>query len=75
MSPRKHAAAPKMSDKLGSSVKNDGLGNTMQTQDASNIQLSVLLSPVVGVHRNDMRRLGESINNHPYGVELEGRER
>jgi hypothetical protein len=44
---------PEMSDKLGSLVRNDGLGHTMQTQDASNIQFSVLLSPVVGVHQNE----------------------
>jgi hypothetical protein len=41
---------PEMSDKLGSSVRNDSLGHTMQTQDASNIQLGVLLSSIVGVH-------------------------
>jgi hypothetical protein len=43
---------PEMSNKLGSSFKNDGLGHTMQTQDVSNIQLGVLLSPVVGVHQD-----------------------
>jgi hypothetical protein len=64
-----------MSDKLGSSVKNDSLGHTMETQDLSNIQFSVLLSLVVGVHRNEMYRLGEPINNHPYGVKHVGRER
>jgi hypothetical protein len=47
----------------------------MQTQDASNIQFSVLLSPIVGVHRNEMSRLGEPVNNHPDGVKLAGRER
>jgi hypothetical protein len=66
---------PEMSDKLGPSVRNDGLGHTMQTQDASNIQLNVLLSPVVGVHLNEMSRLGEPIHNHPNGVKLTGRER
>jgi hypothetical protein len=39
-----------MSDKLGSSIRNDGLEHVMQINDTSNIQLSVLLSPVVGVH-------------------------
>jgi hypothetical protein len=66
---------PEMSDKLGSSVKNYGLEHTMQTQHASNIQFNILLIPIVGVHQNEMSRLGEPINDHPYGVELEGRER
>jgi hypothetical protein len=47
----------------------------MQTQDVSNIQFSVLLSHVVGVHRNEMSGLGEPINNHLDGVKLTGRER
>jgi hypothetical protein len=63
------------SDKLGPSVRNDGLGHTMQTQNASNIQFNVLLSPIVGVHRNEMSRVGEPIDDHPDGVKLAGRER
>jgi hypothetical protein len=63
VSPRKHAATPRMSDKLASSARNDGLGHTMQAHDASNIQLRVLLSPVVGVHRNEMSKLGELIDD------------
>jgi hypothetical protein len=39
-----------VSDKLGPSVRNDGLRHTMQAEDARNIQLSVLLSPVEGCH-------------------------
>jgi hypothetical protein len=50
-------------DKLWSSVINDGLGHTMQAQNMSNIQFSVLLSPIVGVHQNEMSRL-ELIDNH-----------
>jgi hypothetical protein len=64
-----------MGDKLGSSVRNDGLEHTMQTHDASNIQLNVILNPVVGVHQNKMSRFGEPINDHPYGVKFVGRER
>jgi hypothetical protein len=60
---------------MGSSVRNDGLGHTMQTPDTSNIQFGVPLSPVVGVHQNEMRRLGEPINDHSYGIKLAGRER
>jgi hypothetical protein len=66
---------PEMSDKLGSSVRNDGLGCTMQTQDASNIQLNILLSPIVGVYWNEMSRLSEPIHDHPNGIILVGRER
>jgi hypothetical protein len=64
-----------MSDKLGSWVEIDGLGHTMQTHDAGNVQLSVLLSPIVGVHQNEMSRLSEPINDLPYGIKLAGRER
>jgi hypothetical protein len=64
-----------MSDKLESSIRNDGVGHTMQTQDASNIQLSVLLGPVVGMDRNEVSRLSEPINDHLDGIILAGRER
>jgi hypothetical protein len=64
-----------MSDKLELSVRNDGLGHTIQTQDMGNIQFSVLLSHVVGVHRNEVSRLGEPIHDCLDGVKLAGRER
>jgi hypothetical protein len=38
------------SDELGTSIRNDGLRHTMQTQNARNIQLGVLFSHVEGVH-------------------------
>jgi hypothetical protein len=41
---------PEMSDKIGPSVRNDGLGNTMKTHDSCKVQLGVLLSRIVGVH-------------------------
>jgi hypothetical protein len=41
---------PEMNNELGPLVRNAGLGHTMQTQDVSNIQFDLLLSPVVGVH-------------------------
>jgi hypothetical protein len=47
----------------------------MQAQDVSNIQFSVLISPVVGVHLNEMSRLGKTIDDYPNGVKLAGRER
>jgi hypothetical protein len=39
------------------------------------MQFSVLLSLVVGLHRNEMCRLGEPINDYPDGIKLVGRER
>jgi hypothetical protein len=59
-----------VSDELGSSIRNDGVRHTMQTQDARKIQLSILLSPIEGVHRNEMRRLGKSVDDYPNGVKL-----
>jgi hypothetical protein len=47
----------------------------MQTQDARNIQLSVLLSPIEGVHQNEMSRLGKSVDDYPNGVKLAAGER
>jgi hypothetical protein len=47
----------------------------MQTQDASNIQFDVLLSPVVGVHRNKISRLGKPVDDYLDGVKLVGRGR
>jgi hypothetical protein len=66
---------PEVSDKLEPSIRGDGLGHTMQTHDASNIKFSVLLSTVVGVHQNEMSRLGEPIDDQPDGIKLVGRER
>jgi hypothetical protein len=63
------------SNELGPSVRNECLGHTMQTQDASNIQFDILLSPVVGVHQNEMSKLGKPIDDYPNGVKLAGRER
>jgi hypothetical protein len=66
---------PEASDELGPSVKNDGLRHIMQTQDAKNIQLNVLLSPVEGVHQNKMSRLGNSVDDYPNRVKLVAGER
>jgi hypothetical protein len=66
---------PESSDELGPSVRNDGLRHTMQTQDVRNIQLNVLLSPVEGVHQNEMSRLGKSVDDYLNGVKLATRER
>jgi hypothetical protein len=61
---------PETSNKFGTSVRNDGLQHTMQAQDVGNIQFSVLLSPIEGAHRNEMNRLGKSVDDYPNGVKL-----
>jgi hypothetical protein len=61
---------PEASDELRPSVRNDGLRHTMQAQDARNIQFSVLLSHVEGVHRNEMSKLGKSIDDYSNSVKL-----
>jgi hypothetical protein len=62
-------------NKLGPSVRNDGPQHTMQTQVERHIQLMVLLSHAIGVHWNEVCRLGESIQDHPDGIKLAGGER
>jgi hypothetical protein len=66
---------PEASDELGTSIRNGGLWDTMQTQEARNIQLNVLFSPVEGVHRNEMSGLGKLVNDYPNGVKLAAGER
>jgi hypothetical protein len=66
---------PEASDELGPSVGSDGLRDTMQTHDTRNIQFSVLLSPIEGVHRNEMSRLGKSVGDYTNGVKLAAGER
>jgi hypothetical protein len=61
---------PEVSYELGTSIRNDGLQHTMQTQDVRNIQLGVLFSPVAGVHWNEMSELGKSVDDYPDGVKL-----
>jgi hypothetical protein len=61
---------PEVSDKLGTSIRNDGLRHTMQTQDARNIQLDVLFHPVEGVHRNEIGGLGKLVDDYLNGVKL-----
>jgi hypothetical protein len=61
---------PEASYELGISIRNDGLQHTIQTQDARNIQVGVLFSPVAGVYGNEMSGLGKSIDDYPDGVKL-----
>jgi hypothetical protein len=61
---------PEASNELWPSVRNDGLQHTMQAHDVRNMQFSVLLSPIEGVHQNGMSRLGKSVDDHPNGVQL-----
>jgi hypothetical protein len=47
----------------------------MQTQDARNIQLGILFSPIVGVHWNELSILGKLVDDYPDGVKLVAAER
>jgi hypothetical protein len=64
-----------VSYELGTSIRNDGIWHTMQTQDVRNIQLGVLFSPVEGVHWNEMSGLGKSVDDYLDGVKLAAGER
>jgi hypothetical protein len=55
---------------LETSIRNDGLQYTMQTQDARNIQLDVIFSPVEGVHWNEMSGLDKLVDDYPDRVKL-----
>jgi hypothetical protein len=66
---------PETSNELSSSVRDDGVGHPMQTYIALNVQLCMSLGLVLGMNRNEVRRLHESINNHPDGIILAGSQR
>jgi hypothetical protein len=66
---------PEVSYELGTLIKNNGLWHTMQTQDARNIQLTILFSPVEGVHWNEMSGLDKLVDDYPDGVKLATGER
>jgi hypothetical protein len=66
---------PEASYKLGTSIRNDGLQHTMQTQDVRNIQLDIVFIPVEGVHWNEVSILGKSVDDYPDGVKLAAGER
>jgi hypothetical protein len=60
---------------LGTSIRNDSLQHSMQTQDVRNIQLGILFSPVASVHWDEMSGLGKSVDDDPDGVKLAAGER
>jgi hypothetical protein len=66
---------PEASYELGTSIRNDSLRHTMQTQDVTNIQLGILFCPVEGVHWNEMTKLGKLVDDYPDGVKLAAGER
>jgi hypothetical protein len=66
---------PETGNKLRSSVRNTILWNSLNTQNASNVQLCILLHAVAGVHMYKVGRLGKLINNHSYGIKLAGSQR
>jgi hypothetical protein len=74
-SPGSKQLLPEVNYELGTSIKNDGLHHTMQTQNARNIQLGTLFSPIEGVHWDEMSGLGKSVDDYPDGVKLAAGER
>jgi hypothetical protein len=66
---------PEACNELGPSIRNDGLGDTMQPNNLIKIDFGILLSRVSGMHRKKISRFSKSINNYPYGVMFLGRVR
>jgi hypothetical protein len=64
-----------MSNEHGPSIRYDGVGHSMQTQNALNVQLCISLHIATGMNRKELGRLHESINNPPDGIILTGGER
>jgi hypothetical protein len=56
---------PKVSDKLRPSIKDDHLRNIVQEEHMSYVDLSILLSVVIGVDGYKVGGFGESIHDHP----------
>jgi hypothetical protein len=46
------------------------LGTPMQTKNVLNVQLCISLGLIMGMNKNEVSRLHESINNHPDGIIL-----
>jgi hypothetical protein len=65
---------PKASDKLQTSVRDDGLWYPMQTWHTSVVDLSILLNSVFGADMYEPARFGESIHDHPNRTKLAGRQ-
>jgi hypothetical protein len=66
---------PKASNELRPSIRNDRIRNSMQTYHACNIDFSILLDVIVGVHGYEVSIFGESVHNHPNRIILEGSQR
>jgi hypothetical protein len=59
---------PKFRGELGSSIRYDLLGYSMQAHYSGHVQLDKLSSRICHLDRDDMSNLGQSIHDDPYGV-------
>jgi len=59
---------PKVSGELRSSIRYDGLGNTMQLDNLSQIQINIFRRSITSLNINEMSRLGQSIYDYPNRV-------
>jgi hypothetical protein len=66
---------PEACNELGPSIRNDGLRDTMQSNNLIKIDFGILLSRISGMHGKKMSSLSKSINDYPYGVMFLGRVR
>jgi hypothetical protein len=53
---------PEMSHKLSTSIRNNGLGNTVQAHNLNDIEFCIILDRVSGVHYDEISSLGQSVH-------------
>jgi hypothetical protein len=51
--------------KLGSTVRDNGPGQSVQTHDSVDVQLGILLSLISGVYWEKMCHFRQSVHNNP----------
>jgi hypothetical protein len=66
---------PETRNELSSLVRDDGVGDSMQTENVLNVYLCISLGLVTGMNKNEVSRLHESINNLPDRIILTGSQR
>jgi hypothetical protein len=59
---------PEAGNELCPSIRNDGVRDTMQSNNLIKIDFGILLGRISGMHRKKVSNFGKSINNYPYGV-------
>jgi hypothetical protein len=59
---------PEACNELGPSIRNNGLRDTMQSNNLIKVDFGILLGRISGMHWKKMSSFGQSINDYPYGV-------